>query len=285
MWGRDRGMRRGGLAQLLERLHEIDGTRVDSAALPLSGDGRPRADRCDRAIFRKSASIWTCRCSTRIPRCCARCAGPATASATGNHRRLSRARSGHHDALDVHRRVSGRARRSTSPIWKSGSGARELDRVGFFEYSAEEGTPARELPSAGRARERRQRLIALARSAAARIGTRARQARSERRVRGAGRRAARRLRKSDPLRERTGRRRTRGSGARRAKRPALMAASISSMQAAACVRAISSNVTLEGHGPFDFFGRRYAAGGGRSWVNTSRRRRPATRRTCGAGSA
>ena len=40
-------------------------------------------------------------------------------------------------------------------------GRAELDRVGFFEYSAEEGTPGAALPSKVPARERRKRLVRL----------------------------------------------------------------------------------------------------------------------------
>ncbi|MBV9027495.1 MAG: 30S ribosomal protein S12 methylthiotransferase RimO, partial [Candidatus Eremiobacteraeota bacterium] len=40
-------------------------------------------------------------------------------------------------------------------------GRARLDRVGFFEYSAEEGTPAAELPNAVAVRKRRERLIRL----------------------------------------------------------------------------------------------------------------------------
>ncbi len=40
-------------------------------------------------------------------------------------------------------------------------GRAELDRVGFFEYSSEEGTPAAELGKPSRPRERRKRLIRL----------------------------------------------------------------------------------------------------------------------------
>ena len=69
----------------------------------------------------------------------------------------------------------GRDAKSTSLISKSGSDAAQLDRVGFFEYSAEEGTPA------ARARRSRQRARAAqaadppARSAAPGLGTRARE--------------------------------------------------------------------------------------------------------------
>ena len=82
----------------------------------------------------------------------------------------------------------------------------ELDRVGFFEYSSEEGTPGAELPGKVPARERRKRLVRLReaqrlaseRARGKRVGERVRVLVEERR----------RLRKSDPLR----------SGARRARR-------------------------------------------------------------------
>jgi len=63
MWGRDRGHRRGGLAELLGRLHEVDGiawirllylypATVDSELIDAM------------ASLPRSARTWTCRCST-----------------------------------------------------------------------------------------------------------------------------------------------------------------------------------------------------------------------------
>ena len=51
-------------------------------------------------------------------------------------------------------------------------GRAQLDRVGFFEYSAEEGTPAAELPDRAGTRRRRERLIRL--REAQRLASRAR---------------------------------------------------------------------------------------------------------------
>ena len=51
-------------------------------------------------------------------------------------------------------------------------GRAQLDRVGFFEYSAEEGTPAAELPIGPALRRRRERLIRL--REAQRLASRAR---------------------------------------------------------------------------------------------------------------
>ena len=74
MWGRDRGMRRGGLAQLLERLHEIDGLEwirllylypatvdrelVDAIARPAEGlqvHGHAAAARASGGVARDAA--------------------------------------------------------------------------------------------------------------------------------------------------------------------------------------------------------------------------------------
>ena len=81
MYGRDRGARRGGFAAVAR-----DGCTTSTAS---SGSGcsisirRPSIRELIEAIARcpRSVSTWTCRCSTRIPRCCGRCCGRATASA------------------------------------------------------------------------------------------------------------------------------------------------------------------------------------------------------------
>jgi ribosomal protein S12 methylthiotransferase len=74
----------------------------------------------------------------------------------------------------------------------------ELDRVGFFEYSAEEGTPAAELSERVSVRERRERLIRL-REAQRLASARARSKRCNTTVRVLVE-ESRRLRERDPIR-------------------------------------------------------------------------------------
>jgi ribosomal protein S12 methylthiotransferase len=78
----------------------------------------------------------------------------------------------------------------------------ELDRVGFFEYSAEEGTPAAELPNRVSVRRRRERLIRL-REAQRLASERARRRRCGTTVRVLVE-ETRRLRERDPLKQRLG---------------------------------------------------------------------------------
>ncbi len=198
---------------------------VDSLALPLSGDGRSRADRRDRAVCRRSASIWTCRCSTRIRKCCARCAGRATASAISSSS-TSFARA--FRASRCARRSSSvsPARRDEHVAYLEEWIARaQLDRVGFFEYSAEEGTPAAALAGTRRRAAAARAADPLARSAAARLGARAPQAV---RRRPCACWSKSRAGCASAIRCAAARRAPEhGSDARKVKRPASMAASIS----------------------------------------------------------
>ena len=59
---------------------------------------------------------------------------------------------------------------------------------------------------------------------------------------------------------------------RKAKHPASTEACISLMSRGRRVRASSSTVTLDGHGPFDFFGHDRVTGAGHHWVSISPRR-------------
>ena len=81
-----------------------------------------------------------------LPKSCVRCCDPPTANAIWKSSRVSRARSGNYDALDLYRGVSGRKRRARRipRVWIERA---ELDRVGFFAYSREAGTPGAELPN------------------------------------------------------------------------------------------------------------------------------------------
>jgi ribosomal protein S12 methylthiotransferase len=123
----------------------------------------------------------------------------------------------------------------------------ELDRVGFFEYSAEEGTPAAELPRAVPVRERRRRLIRLReaqrvaseRARSKRIGVTARVLTEERR----------RLPRVDAFRARIGA--APWYGRSQGEAPGVDGG-IYFSGAAAVGEFV--DVTLDGHGPFDFFG-------------------------------
>jgi ribosomal protein S12 methylthiotransferase len=124
----------------------------------------------------------------------------------------------------------------------------ELDRVGFFEYSAEEGTPGAELSPKVPARERRKRLVQLReaqrlaseRARSKRIGARVRVLVEERR----------RLRKSDPLRAALGAHEV-WYGRSQGEAPAVDGGIYFAGDAQA---GEFLEVTLDGHGPFDFYG-------------------------------
>ncbi len=127
-------------------------------------------------------------------------------------------------------------------------GRAELDRVGFFEYSAEEGTPGAGLPDKVPARERRKRLVRLReaqrlaseRARSKRIGTTVRVLVEERR----------RLRKSDPFREALGVSEA-WFGRSEGEAPGVDGGIYFSGDAE-----IGSfvEITLDGYGPFDFYG-------------------------------
>lgn len=160
MWGRDRGMRRGGLAQLLERLHEIDGIEWIRLLYlyPATVDGE---------LIDAIASL---------PKVCKYMDMPLQHAHPEVLRRMLRPGNGERylEIIDDFRtRVPGITMRSTFIVGFPGEteehveylerwiGRARLDRVGFFEYSAEEGTPAATLAHRVSARERRRRLIRL----------------------------------------------------------------------------------------------------------------------------
>jgi ribosomal protein S12 methylthiotransferase len=124
----------------------------------------------------------------------------------------------------------------------------ELDRVGFFEYSAEEGTPGAQLPGKVPARERRKRLVRLReaqrlaseRARSKRIGECVRVLVEERR----------RLRKSDPLRAALGAHDV-WFGRSQGEAPGVDGGVYFGANAQI---GDFLEVTLDGHGPFDFYG-------------------------------
>ncbi|MBV8489017.1 MAG: MiaB/RimO family radical SAM methylthiotransferase, partial [Candidatus Eremiobacteraeota bacterium] len=197
MWGRDRGYRRGGLARLLERLHDIDGIEWIRLLYLYPAT-------IDRELVDAIASL---------PKVCKYMDMPLQHAHPDVLRAMLRPSNGERylEILEQFRaRVPGITMRSTFIVgfpgerpehvdyleaWIERAG---LDRVGFFEYSSEEGTPASELGDPVSARERRRRLIRLReagrvaseRARAARIGRTVRVLAEERRT----------LRKNDPVR-------------------------------------------------------------------------------------
>ncbi|MFZ0364785.1 MAG: 30S ribosomal protein S12 methylthiotransferase RimO, partial [Candidatus Cybelea sp.] len=152
MWGRDRGMRRGGLAQLLERLHEIEGLEWIRLLYlyPATVDGE---------LVDAIAGL---------PKVCKYMDMPLQHAHPEVLRAMRRPSNGERylELINEFRsRVPGITMRSTFIVGFPGErdehveyleqwiARAQLDRVGFFEYSAEEGTPAAEL--AGRASVRR----------------------------------------------------------------------------------------------------------------------------------
>jgi len=160
MWGRDRGIRRGGLAGLLERLHEIEGLEWI------------------RLLYLYPATVDDELVSAiaGLPKVCKYMDMPLQHAHPDVLRAMRRPSNGERylEILDEFRaRVPGITMRSTFIVgfpgerdehvayleeWVERAG---LDRVGFFEYSAEEGTPAAGLADRVGARERRKRLIRL----------------------------------------------------------------------------------------------------------------------------
>jgi len=201
MWGRDRGYRRGGLAQLLERLHEVDGIEWIRLLYLYPAT-------VDRELIDAMA---------RLPKVCKYMDMPLQHAHPEVLRAMLRPSNGERYLEiinDFRARVPGITMRSTFIVGFPGEtqehveyleswiARAELDRVGFFEYSSEDGTPGAELPNHVPAKEKRRRLVRLReaqrlaseRARARRIGETVRVLAEERRT----------LRKADPLRERLG---------------------------------------------------------------------------------
>jgi len=197
MYGRDRGARRGGLAGLLEELHEIDGLEWI------------------RLLYLYPATIddELIDAMARLPKVCKYMDMPLQHAHPEVLRAMLRPSNGERylEIIDeFRRRIPGITMRSTFIVGFPGErdehvdyleewiGRAELDRVGFFTYSQEEGTPAGSMPDQISARERRRRLLRL-RDAQRRASERARAKRIGRteRVLVEERRA---LRKGDPIR-------------------------------------------------------------------------------------
>ncbi len=252
MYGRDRGARRGGLANLLEQLngiHELEWIRL-LYLYPAT---------VDRELIDAMASL---------PKVCKYMDMPLQHAHPEVLRAMLRPSNGERYLEiinDFRERIPGITMRSTFIVGFPGEteehvsyleewiGKAELDRVGFFEYSAEEGTPGADLRNKVSARERRKRLVRLReaqrlaseRARAKRIGSTVRVLVEERR----------RLRKSDPFREALA---ANGSG------PAEVWFGRSEGEAPGVDGGIYFSgdaeigsfvdITLSGYGPFDFHG-------------------------------
>jgi ribosomal protein S12 methylthiotransferase len=160
MWGRDRGYRRGGLAALLERLQEVDGLEWIRLLYLYPAT-------VDRELVAAIA---------QLPKVCKYMDMPLQHAHPDVLRAMLRPSNGERylEIIDDFRRsVPGITMRSTFIVGFPGEtdehvdyleewiARAQLDRVGFFEYSSEEGTPAGEMSGACSARERRRRLIRL----------------------------------------------------------------------------------------------------------------------------
>jgi ribosomal protein S12 methylthiotransferase len=247
MYGRDRGTRRGGLARLLEQLHEVDGIEWIRLLYLYPAT-------VDRELIDAMASL---------PKVCKYMDMPLQHAHPDVLRAMLRPSNGERylEIIDDFRaRVPGITMRSTFIVGFPGETEEhvsylqewieraELDRVGFFEYSAEEGTPGAQLPGKVPARERRKRLVRLReaqrlaseRARSKRIGECVRVLVEERR----------RLRKSDPLRAALGAHDV-WFGRSQGEAPGVDGGVYFGANAQI---GDFLEVTLDGHGPFDFYG-------------------------------
>jgi ribosomal protein S12 methylthiotransferase len=247
MWGRDRGFRRGGLAHLLERLHEVDGIEWI------------------RLLYLYPATVDTelIDAMARLPKVCKYMDMPLQHVHADVLRGMLRPSNGERYleiVEEFRRRVPGITMRSTFIVGFPGEteehvtyleswiARAQLDRVGFFEYSREDGTPSATLGGQVAAAEKRRRLVRL-REAQRLASERARALRKGRteRVLVEERRS---LRKTDPLRAALGA----GAawfGRSMGEAPGVDGGVYFTGEAAP---GQFVHVTLDGNGPFDFFG-------------------------------
>ena len=250
MWGRDRGMRRGGLARLLERLNEIDGIEWIRLLYLYPAT-------VDRELVTAIADL---------PKVCKYMDMPLQHAHPDVLRAMLRPANGERYLeilADFRARVPGITMRSTFIVGFPGETTEhvdyldewisqaELDRAGFFEYSAEEGTPAAGIGAQVHARERRRRLIRLRetqrraseRARARRVGTRVAVLAEERRP----------LRRSSPQRERLGAAQA-WFGRTQGEAPGVDGGVYFVDDSGAVRPGEFVTVTLDGHDAFDFFG-------------------------------
>lgn len=248
MWGRDRGFRRGGLAHLLERVHEIEGIEWIRLLYlyPATVDGE------------------LIDAMARLPKVCKYMDMPLQHAHADVLRGMLRPSNGERylEIIEQFRdRVPGITMRSTFIVGFPGEteehvayleewiGRAQLDRVGFFEYSREDGTPSAQLGAQVSAAEKRRRLIRL--REAQRLASEHARARRTGRTERVLVEERRSLRKTDPV------------------RGALGAASAWFGRSMGEAPGVDGgiyftgdaqpgqfvHVTLDGNGPFDFFGR------------------------------
>jgi ribosomal protein S12 methylthiotransferase len=196
MYGRDRGARRGGLAALLQQLDAIDGLEWI------------------RLLYLYPATIddELIEAMASLPKVCTYMDMPLQHAHPDVLRAMRRPSNGERylEIVDeFRRRIPGVTMRSTFIVGFPGEteehvayleawiARAQLDRVGFFTYSREDGTPGATLPGQVPEREKRRRLVRLReaqrlaseRARARRVGTTVRVLVEERR----------RLRRTDPL--------------------------------------------------------------------------------------
>lgn len=196
MYGRDRGARRGGLAQLLRGLHAIDGIEWI------------------RLLYLYPATVddELIEAMATLPKVCKYMDMPLQHAHPDVLRAMLRPSNGERylEIIEAfRRRVPGITMRSTFIVGFPGEtdehvdyleawiGRAELDRVGFFSYSREDGTPGATLGNQVPAREKRKRLLRL-REAQRSASERARSRRLGATVRVLVE-ARRTLRRTDPL--------------------------------------------------------------------------------------
>ncbi len=247
MWGRDRGYRRGGLARLLEQLHDIDG--IEWIRLLYLYPATVDSDLIDAMA--------------RLPKICKYMDMPLQHAHAEVLRGMLRPSNGERylEILnDFRERVPGITMRSTFIVGFPGEtedhvayleewiGRARLDRVGFFEYSREDGTPSAGLPGQVPAAEKRRRLVRLReaqrvaseKARASRVGQTVPVLVEERRS----------LRKTDPLRASLGSGQA-WFGRSMGEAPGVDGGIYFTGDAAP---GEFVEVTLDGNGPFDFFG-------------------------------
>ena len=248
MWGRDRGYRRGGLAHLLEELHELEGIEWIRLLYLYPAT-------VDRELIDAMA---------RLPKVCKYMDMPLQHVHPDVLRAMLRPSNGERylEIIENFRdRVPGITMRSTFIVGFPGETEdhvayleewierARLDRVGFFEYSREDGTPSARLSGQVPAAQKRRRLVRLReaqrkaseRARAKRLGASVRVLVEERRA----------LRKTDSLREAL-RSRQAWFGRSMGEAPGVDGGIYFTGDAQP---GDFVEVTLHGNGPFDFFGR------------------------------
>ena len=247
MWGRDRGYRRGGLAHLLGRLHDINGIEWI------------------RLLYLYPATVDSelIDAMATLPKVCKYLDMPLQHAHPQVLRSMLRPGNGDRyiEIINGFReRVPGITMRSTFIVGFPGETDEhvayleewleraQLDRVGFFAYSREEGTPAALAGSQVPATQKRRRLVRLReaqrkaseRARARRLGEEARVLVEERRT----------LRKTDALRAALGSSRV-WFGRSMGEAPGVDGGIYF---VGTATPGEFTTVTLRGNGPFDFFG-------------------------------